>query len=139
MGYRTDVIVALEDVVNPVEAPFVASVAVLFKGRINEDIVLEDVGDDMTVDKVGVEEGVSVRDVVEMNGAVENDAVAVVLDGPSPGMLSGKQADGSGVDAEYNCVPQDAVSCSTEAVRSKSTAMPISFSAVMPVFEAPAL
>ncbi len=131
--------VALEDVVNPVEGPFVPSVAVLFKGWISEDIVLEDVGDDMIVDEVGVEEEVGVGDVVEINAMVESDAVAVVLDGPSPGMLSGKHADGSCVDAEYSCVPQDAVSCSTEAVRSKSTAMPISFSAVMPVFEAPAL
>ena len=139
MGYGTDVMVALENVANPVEAPFVASVAVRFKGRINDDVVFEDVGDDMIVDEVGVEEEVGVGDVVEINGVVEKDAVAAVLDGPSPGMLSGKHADGSGVDAEYNCVPQDAVSCSTSAVRSKSTAMPISFSAVMPVFEAPAL
>ena len=139
VGYGTDVIVALENVANPVEAPFVSSVAVLFKGWISEDIVFEDMGDEIIVDKVGVEEEGGVRDVVEISGVVESDAVAVVLDGPSPGMLSGKHADGSGVDAEYNCVPQDAVSCSTSAVRSKSTAMPLSFSDVMPVFEAPSL
>ena len=95
--------------------------------------------DSVLIDKVGVEEKVGVGVVVEFDNGVESDDVTAVFDGPSPGMFTGKHADGSGVDADHNCVPQDVVVCRKAAFMSRSTSIPISLSAVMPVFEAPAL
>ena len=111
--------------------PRVPIIEEAFIGRTRLDSVL--------VDKVGVEEEVGVGDVVGFDDGVESDDVTAVFDGPSPGMLTGKHADGSGVDVDHNFVPQDAVSCNTPASMSRSTSIPILLSAVMPVFEAPAL
>ena len=111
--------------------PRVPTIDEALNGRTRLDSVL--------VGKVGVDEEFSVNDVVEIDDGVESDDVKTVFDGPSPGMFTEKHADGSGVDADHNCVPQDAVSCSTLASMSRSTSIPISLSAVMPVFEASAL
>lgn len=106
---------------------------------IEEALIGRTILDSVLVGKVGVEEEVGVGDVVEYDNGVESDDVTAVFDGPSPGMATGKHADGSGVDADHNCVSQDAVLCNTWAFMSRSTSIPISLSAVMPVFEAPAL
>ena len=96
--------------------------------------------DSVLVGKVGLEEEeVGVGDVAGFDDGVESDDVTAVFEGPSPGMLSGKHADGSGVDADHNFVSQDAVFCNTAALMASYTSIPISLSAVMPVFKAPAL
>ena len=127
VGYGTYVMLRLDTAVGP----RVPTIEEALLGRTRLDNVL--------VGKVGMEEEVGVGDVVGFDNGVESNDVTAVFDGPSPGMLTGKHVDGNGVDADHNFVPQDAVSCNTPAFMSRSTSIPILLSAVMPVFEAPAL
>ena len=92
VGYGTYVMLRLDTAVGPA----VPTIEEALIGPTRLDSVL--------VGKVGVEAEVGVGDVVEFDNGVESDDVTAVFDGPSPGMFTGKHADGSGVDADHNCV-----------------------------------
>ena len=129
VGYGTYVMLRLDTAVGPA-VPTIEE-ALIGRRRLDDSVL---------VGKVGLEEEeVGVGDVAGFDDGVESDDVTAVFEGPSPGMLSGKHADGSGVDADHNFVSQDAVFCNTAALMARSTSIPISLSAVMPVFKAPAL